>query len=204
MSAPISRIALFLIWRLLSGPHRRVDMSVQDGFRTFDDFLREGLVEYLDVNEENNSLVLFPLNLYNPWRNVTCFQFSLWMSTAFYLVKPMFVSLLLVSCFHDLFWMYFSFENLISLSLILFFCFCKCSIQLEFITWNWNMSCIMWNGDEMKQNIILLLSFKMCQQIYFVAYCCVVESVWNFFLLFDQDWAINGLVGIQVTMVALL
>ena len=44
----------------------------------------------------------------------------------------------------------------------------------------------------------------MCQQIYFVAYCCVVESVWNFFLLFDQDWAINGLVGIQVTMVALL
>lgn len=31
----------------------------QDGFRTFDDFLREGLVEYLDVNEENNSLVRF-------------------------------------------------------------------------------------------------------------------------------------------------
>lgn len=66
VSAPVSRIALFLIWRLLLGPHRRVDMSIQDGFRTFDDFLREGLVEYLDVNEENNSLVLFPLNLYNP------------------------------------------------------------------------------------------------------------------------------------------
>lgn len=41
-------------------------MSIQDGFRTFDDFLREGLVEYLDVNEENNSLVLFPPTLYNP------------------------------------------------------------------------------------------------------------------------------------------
>ncbi|XP_010043725.2 DNA-directed RNA polymerase III subunit 2 [Eucalyptus grandis] len=28
-----------------------------DGARTFDDFLREGLVEYLDVNEENNALI---------------------------------------------------------------------------------------------------------------------------------------------------
>ncbi|KAI4340479.1 hypothetical protein MLD38_025309 [Melastoma candidum] len=28
-----------------------------DGVRTFDDFLREGLVEYLDVNEENNALI---------------------------------------------------------------------------------------------------------------------------------------------------
>jgi len=26
-------------------------------FRSFDDFLREGLVEYLDVNEENDCLV---------------------------------------------------------------------------------------------------------------------------------------------------
>jgi DNA-directed RNA polymerase III subunit RPC2 len=31
--------------------------ELKDGFRTFDDFLREGLVEYLDVNEENNCLV---------------------------------------------------------------------------------------------------------------------------------------------------
>ncbi|MCO5610686.1 hypothetical protein L7F22_064927 [Adiantum nelumboides] len=31
-------------------------VAIQDGFRTFDDFLREGLVEYLDVNEENNTL----------------------------------------------------------------------------------------------------------------------------------------------------
>ena len=29
----------------------------QDGVRTFDDFLNEGLIEYLDVNEENNALV---------------------------------------------------------------------------------------------------------------------------------------------------
>lgn len=32
-------------------------LSLQDGFRTFNDFLREGLIEYLDVNEENNCLV---------------------------------------------------------------------------------------------------------------------------------------------------
>lgn len=31
--------------------------ELRGGYRTFDDFLREGLVEYLDVNEENNSLV---------------------------------------------------------------------------------------------------------------------------------------------------
>ncbi|GBG88963.1 hypothetical protein CBR_g48573, partial [Chara braunii] len=31
--------------------------ELKGGFRTFDDFLREGLVEYLDVNEENNSLI---------------------------------------------------------------------------------------------------------------------------------------------------
>jgi hypothetical protein len=59
----MSRRGFLFIWRLLPGPHIRVDMSIQDGFRTFDDFLREGLVEYLDVNEENNSLVLFPLSL---------------------------------------------------------------------------------------------------------------------------------------------
>ncbi|GAB4827756.1 DNA-directed RNA polymerase III subunit 2 [Ancistrocladus abbreviatus] len=28
-----------------------------DGVRTFDDFLRDGLIEYLDVNEENNALI---------------------------------------------------------------------------------------------------------------------------------------------------
>ena len=31
--------------------------EVKDGVRGFDDFLREGLVEYLDVNEENNCLI---------------------------------------------------------------------------------------------------------------------------------------------------
>eukprot|EP00899_Mesostigma_viride_P029397 jgi/Mesvir1/9642/Mv12138-RA.1 len=31
--------------------------ELKDGLRNFDDFLKEGLVEYLDVNEENNSLV---------------------------------------------------------------------------------------------------------------------------------------------------
>lgn len=33
--------------------------SVKDGVRTFDDFLRDGLMEYLDVNEENNALVCY-------------------------------------------------------------------------------------------------------------------------------------------------
>ncbi|KAF2530625.1 hypothetical protein F2Q70_00031348 [Brassica cretica] len=31
--------------------------ELQDGVRTFDDFIREGLIEYLDVNEENNALI---------------------------------------------------------------------------------------------------------------------------------------------------
>lgn len=31
--------------------------ELSDGVRTFDDFLREGLIEYLDVNEENNALI---------------------------------------------------------------------------------------------------------------------------------------------------
>ncbi|EEF36800.1 DNA-directed RNA polymerase III subunit, putative [Ricinus communis] len=31
--------------------------ELRDGVRTFDDFLRDGLIEYLDVNEENNALV---------------------------------------------------------------------------------------------------------------------------------------------------
>ncbi|CAL9153212.1 unnamed protein product [Musa hybrid cultivar] len=31
--------------------------ELRDGVRTFDDFLRDGLVEYLDVNEENNALI---------------------------------------------------------------------------------------------------------------------------------------------------
>ncbi|RDX90000.1 DNA-directed RNA polymerase III subunit 2, partial [Mucuna pruriens] len=31
--------------------------ELMDGVRTFDDFLRDGLLEYLDVNEENNALI---------------------------------------------------------------------------------------------------------------------------------------------------
>ncbi|KAH9686448.1 DNA-directed RNA polymerase III subunit 2 [Citrus sinensis] len=31
--------------------------ELSDGVRSFDDFLREGLIEYLDVNEENNALI---------------------------------------------------------------------------------------------------------------------------------------------------
>uniref|UniRef100_A0A2P2MN94 DNA-directed RNA polymerase n=1 Tax=Rhizophora mucronata TaxID=61149 RepID=A0A2P2MN94_RHIMU len=31
--------------------------ELMDGARTFDDFLHEGLIEYLDVNEENNALI---------------------------------------------------------------------------------------------------------------------------------------------------
>ncbi|XP_057423347.1 DNA-directed RNA polymerase III subunit 2-like isoform X2 [Lotus japonicus] len=31
--------------------------ELMDGVRTFDDFLRDGLIEYLDVNEENNALI---------------------------------------------------------------------------------------------------------------------------------------------------
>ncbi|XP_038970823.1 DNA-directed RNA polymerase III subunit 2 isoform X1 [Phoenix dactylifera] len=31
--------------------------ELRDGVRSFDDFLRDGLVEYLDVNEENNALI---------------------------------------------------------------------------------------------------------------------------------------------------
>ncbi|KFK41869.1 hypothetical protein AALP_AA2G181600 [Arabis alpina] len=32
-------------------------MELQGGIRTFDDFIRDGLIEYLDVNEENNALI---------------------------------------------------------------------------------------------------------------------------------------------------
>lgn len=31
--------------------------ELRDGVRSFDDFLRDGLIEYLDVNEENNALI---------------------------------------------------------------------------------------------------------------------------------------------------
>lgn len=31
--------------------------EVQEGTRSFDDFIREGLVEYLDVNEENDARI---------------------------------------------------------------------------------------------------------------------------------------------------
>lgn len=34
-------------------------MCFQDGVCTFRDFLRNGLIEYLDVNEENNAMVCF-------------------------------------------------------------------------------------------------------------------------------------------------
>ncbi|KAJ6874482.1 hypothetical protein NC652_034235 [Populus alba x Populus x berolinensis] len=32
-------------------------LQTKDGARTFDDFLHEGLIEYIDVNEESNALV---------------------------------------------------------------------------------------------------------------------------------------------------
>ncbi|XP_021802857.1 DNA-directed RNA polymerase III subunit 2-like, partial [Prunus avium] len=32
-------------------------LELKAGVRTFDDFLSDGLIEYLDVNEENNSLI---------------------------------------------------------------------------------------------------------------------------------------------------
>ncbi|KAJ8750417.1 hypothetical protein K2173_015556 [Erythroxylum novogranatense] len=32
-------------------------IELRDGARTFDDFLQEGLIEYLDVNDENNALI---------------------------------------------------------------------------------------------------------------------------------------------------
>lgn len=31
--------------------------ELTQGFRTFEDFLKEGLVEYLDVNEENDCMI---------------------------------------------------------------------------------------------------------------------------------------------------
>ena len=40
-------------------------MCFQDGVCTFKDFLRKGLVEYLDVNEENNASVCFDLITYS-------------------------------------------------------------------------------------------------------------------------------------------
>ena len=36
---------------------RYCDQELVDGARTFDDFLHEGLIEYIDVPEENNCLV---------------------------------------------------------------------------------------------------------------------------------------------------
>ena len=34
------------------------------GLRTFDDFVREGIIEYLDVNEENDALIaMYPSDL---------------------------------------------------------------------------------------------------------------------------------------------
>lgn len=45
-------------------------MLFQDGVIKFDDFLRDGLIEYLDVNEENNALVCSAL--------ITCSLSCLW------------------------------------------------------------------------------------------------------------------------------
>jgi len=50
----------------------------QDGVRTFDDFLRDGLLEYLDVNEENNTLVCSTL---------ITFSFSFLSAMKFYLIN---------------------------------------------------------------------------------------------------------------------
>lgn len=36
-------------------------MCFQDGTRTIDSFVEDSLVEYLDVNEENDALVCFSL-----------------------------------------------------------------------------------------------------------------------------------------------
>lgn len=48
-------------WKLL----KRIltQMHFQDGVTTFNHFLRNGLIEYLDVNEENNALVRFFPNI---------------------------------------------------------------------------------------------------------------------------------------------
>lgn len=56
------RVCLFFfLFKLCSGVILYQDnfmyVIVKDGFRTFNDFLREGLIEYLDVNEQNNALV---------------------------------------------------------------------------------------------------------------------------------------------------
>ena len=31
--------------------------ELKDGYRNFDDFIKEGLIEFLDVNEENNAYI---------------------------------------------------------------------------------------------------------------------------------------------------
>jgi len=41
-----------------------ISIFLKDGVRTFDDFIRDGLIEYLDVNEENNALVCLSLHIF--------------------------------------------------------------------------------------------------------------------------------------------
>ncbi|PKA51483.1 DNA-directed RNA polymerase II subunit RPB2 [Apostasia shenzhenica] len=44
--------------------------ELRDGIRSFDDFVRDGLIEYLDVNEENNALIaLYDHELHNEDEN---------------------------------------------------------------------------------------------------------------------------------------
>ena len=43
-------------------------LQLKAGVWGFDDFLRNGLVEYLDVNEEDNALIaLYEENIGDPW-----------------------------------------------------------------------------------------------------------------------------------------
>ncbi|KAM9988280.1 hypothetical protein ACTFIZ_003620 [Dictyostelium cf. discoideum] len=41
--------------------------DLKDGLRTFDDFIREGIIEYLDVNEENDSFLAWREAAIQPW-----------------------------------------------------------------------------------------------------------------------------------------
>eukprot|EP00761_Pharyngomonas_kirbyi_P008910 gb/GECH01008922.1/.p1 GENE.gb/GECH01008922.1/~~gb/GECH01008922.1/.p1 ORF type:complete len:872 (+),score=136.92 gb/GECH01008922.1/:1-2616(+) len=48
---------LIIVERGRSRVKQRHMQEVAEGLRVFDDFLKEGLIEYLDVNEENNSMI---------------------------------------------------------------------------------------------------------------------------------------------------
>ena len=49
--------------------------ELEAGTRTFDDFLSDGLIEYLDVNEENDGKKLIFLQLYRLVRSICLFFF---------------------------------------------------------------------------------------------------------------------------------